>query len=70
MQLYDWVAQAKRDAVAGGQNNIPAVCHKRNHCNILVTLELDDFMTIYREFEAGRSVDKKRPREEVRGEEC
>ena len=54
MQLYEWMAQAKRDAKDG---MLPAVFHKRNNAPILVTMELDDFMTIYREFEAGRSAD-------------
>lgn len=44
MQLYDWMAQAKRDAKDG---LLPAVFHKRNNENILVTMELDDFMKIY-----------------------
>lgn len=57
MHLYDWMAQAKRDAEASG--NIPAVFHKKNYAEILVTMTLDDFMTIYREFEAGRSVENK-----------
>lgn len=51
MQLYDWMAQAKRDCKAG---KIPAVFHKKNNANILVTLEFDDFMEIYREYEAGK----------------
>lgn len=55
MRLYDWMAQAKRDAAASKKGNIPAVFHKKSHCNILVTLELDDFMTIYREWEAGET---------------
>lgn len=49
MKLYDWMAQAKHDA----KGAIPAVFHKRNNCAILVTMELGDFMTIYREWEAG-----------------
>lgn len=53
MRLYDWIEQAKRDAAAGGENRLPAVFHKKNHAAILVTMELDDFMTIYREYEAG-----------------
>lgn len=56
MRLYDWIEQAKRDAAAGGQNALPAVFHKKNHANILVTMELDDFMTIFREFEASMSL--------------
>ena len=52
MQLYDWIAQAKRDAKAGG-NNLPAVFHKKNNAEILVTMTFDDWMQLYREFEAG-----------------
>lgn len=51
MQLYDWMAQAKRDS--RGTNTFPVVFHKKNNAEILVTMELDDFMQIYREFEAG-----------------
>ena len=53
MYLYDWVEQAKRDAEANGEGKIPAVFHKKNHAEILVTLPLDGFMQIYREYEAG-----------------
>ena len=53
MRLYEWMAQAKRDAAAGGGNALPAVFHKKNNCSILVTMELDDWMNLYREFEAG-----------------
>lgn len=52
MRLYDWVDQAKRDAKAGGGELLPAVFHKKNNCEILVTMTFDDFMTIYKEFEA------------------
>lgn len=53
MCLYDWVDQAKRDAAANGEGNIPVVFHKKNNAEILVTLTLDGFMEIYREYEAG-----------------
>ena len=53
MCLYDWVNQAKRDAAASGKNRLPAVFHKKNNAAILVTMELDDWINIYREFEAG-----------------
>jgi hypothetical protein len=52
MQLYDWMAQAKRDAKDG---TLPTVFHKKNYAPILVTMELDDWMTLYREFECARS---------------
>lgn len=51
MRLYDWMAQAKADSA--GSNNLPAVFHKKNYSAILVTMELDDFMKIYKEFETG-----------------
>ena len=51
MRLYDWIAQAKRDAAGSGK--IPAVFHKKNNAEILVTMELENFMDIYREWEAG-----------------
>ncbi len=53
MRLYDWMSQAKRDAAAGGENRLPAVFHKKNNAPILVTMELDDFMKVYAEYEAG-----------------
>ena len=53
MQLYDWMAQAKRDAEAGGKGNLPAVFHKKNNAEILVTMELKDWICLYREWEAG-----------------
>lgn len=56
MRLYDWMAQAKRDAK--GQK-LPAVFHKKNNAPILVTMELDAFMEIYREWEAGMKLKEK-----------
>ena len=56
MHLYDWIDQAKRDAKAGGEGNIPAVFHKKNYAEVLVTMTFDDFMTIYREWEAMMSL--------------
>lgn len=50
MSLYDWMAQAKHDAAEGGENLLPAVFHKKNRAEVLVTMELDDFMVLYREF--------------------
>jgi Holliday junction resolvase len=63
MSLYEWIAQAKRDATGSGK--IPAVFHKKNNAEILVTLEFDSFMEIYREWEAGQ--DLKRSNEDEEG---
>ena len=51
MRLYEWISQAKRDAEGTGR--YPAVFHKKNNAEILVTMEFDTFMEIYREWEAG-----------------
>lgn len=57
MRLYDWMDQAKRDAKAGGQGSLPAVFHKKNNHEILVTMTLDDWMTIFREYESGKMLE-------------
>ena len=51
MRLYEWMSQAKRDAEGTGR--LPVVFHKKNNAEILVTMTLEDWMNIYREFEAG-----------------
>lgn len=50
MRLYEWMAQAKRDAKKGA---LPAVFHKKNRADILVTMCLDDWMRLYSEYAAG-----------------
>ena len=50
---YDWMDQAKRDAKQG---EIPAIFHKTDYHEDLVTLRRDDFMEIYREYEASRNL--------------
>lgn len=54
MRLYEWMAQAKRDAAAGGGHALPAVFHKKNNAEILVTMTLEDWFNLYREWEAGQ----------------
>ena len=65
MSLYDWMAQAKRDAAAGGKGALPAVFHKKNNAEILVTMEIGDWFNLYREFAAGFELEQ---REESEGE--
>ena len=57
MRLYEWMAQAKHDAAKGG--NLPAVFHKKNNAEILVTMELADWFNLYREWEAGFDLKEK-----------
>lgn len=51
LDLYAAMEQAGRDA---RPDERPAVMHRRNGCCWLVTMELEAFMPIYREWEAGR----------------
>ena len=51
IQLTDAYLQSKRDAQEG---QIPIVCHRKDYEDWLVTLSLEDFMTIYPEWESGR----------------
>lgn len=44
LNLEDAMAQSKRDAREG---EIPTVMHRKNNCEWLVTLRLDDFMRMY-----------------------
>ena len=59
MRLYEWMAQAIRDAEAGGKGALPAVFHKKNNADILVTMRLEDWFYLYREWEAGHSLIEK-----------
>lgn len=59
MSLYEWMAQAIRDAEASGKGNLPAVFHKKNNADILVTMRLEDWFHLYREFEAGHELTEK-----------
>ena len=55
LNLYDAMAQAKRDA---RQGELPVVIHKKNYCNDLVTMEFGDWIRLYVEWEAGHNVDE------------
>lgn len=51
LNLYDAMEQAKRDAKNG---DAPMVFHRKNRSKWLVTMELDDFMKLYKEYEANQ----------------
>lgn len=55
MRLYDWMDQAKRDSQ--GTGNLPAVFHKKNNCEILVTMPLDEWMKLYQEYESSKRLE-------------
>jgi len=51
LSLYDAIAQAISDAREG---EIPIVAHRKNNAEWVMIIRLDDFMEIYREWEAGQ----------------
>lgn len=46
LNLYDAISQSVSDAK---ENEMPAVFHRKNHCEWLVTMRFDDFMRMYGE---------------------
>ena len=67
MRLYDLIEQARRDAEANGKGLLPAVFHKKNNHDILVTMYLDDWMAIFREYESGMELAEIKARGEENG---
>ncbi len=49
LNLYEAMNQAKRDSE--GKGEIPVVFHRKNNCEWLAILTLEDLMKLYREFE-------------------
>ena len=47
LNIYDAIDQAKRDARDG---ELPTVFHRKNHAEWLVTMTLEDWVEIYREW--------------------
>lgn len=50
LNLEDAMAQSIGDAQA---HELPVVAHRKNHGDWLVTMRFDDWMQLYREWEAG-----------------
>lgn len=60
LNLYDAIAQAVRDAGANDQPFgylLPTVFHRKDRCEWLVTMRLEDWMEIYREWAAGQNIE-------------
>lgn len=56
LNLYDAVDQAKCNCKC---DLLPAVMHRKNNHEWLVTMPLEGWIQIYREYEAGRSQEEK-----------
>lgn len=55
LNLYDAMTQAVRDA---GEEEKPAVFHRKNRCGWLVTMGLDDWMGLYSGWLNGKRPEK------------
>lgn len=53
LNLQDAMAQAKHDC---RERTFPTVFHRKNNARWLVTMELDDWIELYREWEAGQEL--------------
>lgn len=61
LNIYDAVTQAVSDAAAVMMpfiNLLPAVFHRKNNHEWLVTMRLDDWIIMYREWEAGKVLEQ------------
>lgn len=47
LNLYDAITQSKRDA---RRDEIPVVMHRKNDCEWLVTMRLEDWIAFYRDY--------------------
>lgn len=56
LNLYDAMAQSRNDA----GEDVPVVMHRKNNCKWLVTMELSDWIELYREWEAGRTQEEQK----------
>ncbi len=57
LNIYDAMAQAVRDC---RESELPAVFHRKNYCETLVTMRLDDWIKLYRECETGNDLEAKK----------
>jgi Holliday junction resolvase len=56
LNIWEAYQQAWEDAK---NNNTPAVFHRKNGQEWLVTMRLDQWMELYKEYEAGRSIQER-----------
>lgn len=55
LRLKDWMEQAKHDAAKSGR--LPIVFHKKSREPVLVTMEFDSFMELYKGYEKSRGAE-------------
>lgn len=55
LRLYDAIDQAKRDSE--GTGDLPAVFHRKNKCEWVVLMPLDDWMKLYEAFATSKRLE-------------
>lgn len=56
LNIYNAIAQAIHDSAENGKGDLPTVFHRRNRCEWLVTMRLDDWIKIYREWDSSNKL--------------
>lgn len=59
IQIYDWMAQAIHDSAENGKGNLPAVFFRKNNAETLVTMRLEDWIELYREWDSSNKLKEK-----------
>ena len=54
LNINNAMAQAIHDAEAAGKGDLPVVFHRKSYCPWLVTMRAEDWLRLYREWEAGQ----------------
>lgn len=54
-RIYDWMEQAVHDSNAANRGELPTVFFKKNNSKVLVAMRFEDWIQIYREWEAVRN---------------
>lgn len=53
LNIYDAISQAISDS---RPDELPTVFHRKNRCDWLVTMRLDDWINLYREWDSGNKL--------------
>lgn len=59
LNIQDAMSQAIHDSAESGHGDFPTVFHRKNHCDWLVTMRLDDWIQLYREWDSSNEVGRK-----------
>lgn len=57
LKVWDYMTQSIHDAAESGKGEVPIVAWRKNEHPWLIFLRAEDFFTLYREWEAGRSLE-------------